>query len=47
MRAMSVEGGPFKHGSTETIVYKWNKAVIQTKDIMERIEHFCQLSFGW
>lgn len=28
MRAMSVEGGPFKQGATASVVFKWIKCVI-------------------
>ena len=35
MRAMSVEGGPFKRSCTESVVFKWIKGVIYTKDIIE------------
>lgn len=45
MKSMSVEGGPFKRGVTENIVYKWIKGVIFTKDIIEGVEEFCNISF--
>lgn len=31
MRAMSVEGGPFKRGATESLVFKWIKGILYTK----------------
>lgn len=45
IRIMSVEGGPFKRGVTESIVYKWIKGVIYTKDIIAGMEEFCNISF--
>lgn len=46
MRAMSVEGGPFKRGCTESVVFKWIKGVIYTKDIIEGLEKYCNLEFN-
>lgn len=46
MRAMSVEGGPFKRGCTESIVFKWIKGIIYTKDIIEGLERYCNLEFS-
>lgn len=46
MRAMSVEGGPFKRGSSESVVIKWIKGILYTKDIIEGLEHFCDLQFN-
>ncbi|KAF2904041.1 hypothetical protein ILUMI_02138 [Ignelater luminosus] len=45
LKSMSVEGGPFKRGVTEGVVYKWIKGVIFSKDIIEGIEEFCNISF--
>lgn len=45
MRAMSVEGGPFKQG-TESVVFKWIKGIIYTKDIIEGLERYCNLEFS-
>ena len=45
MRAMSVEGGPFKRGASESVVYKWIRGVIYTKDIIDGTEDFCGISF--
>ena len=45
MKAMKVNGGTFKRGVTESIVYKWIKGVIHTKDVIEGIEDFCGVSF--
>lgn len=45
MESMSVEGGPFKRGVTESIVCKWIKGVIYTKDILEEMEDFSNISF--
>lgn len=46
MRAMSVEGGPFKRGATESVVFKWIKGVIYAKDTIEGLESFCYLEFN-
>lgn len=46
MKGMSVEGGPFKRGATESVVYKWIRGVIYSKDIIEGIENFCDISFN-
>lgn len=46
MRGMSVEGGPFKRGSSETVIFKWIKGIIYTKDIIEGLEKFCDLQFS-
>ncbi|GFT31809.1 uncharacterized protein TNCV_3081101 [Trichonephila clavipes] len=46
MKGMSVEGGPFKHGATESVVYKWIRGVIYSQDIIEGIENFCNISFN-
>lgn len=46
MRSMSVEGGPFKRGATESVVFKWIKGIIYTKDIIESLEKFCELEFS-
>ncbi|GFW34577.1 uncharacterized protein TNCV_952061 [Trichonephila clavipes] len=43
---MSVEGGPFKCGATESVVYKRIRGVIYSQDIIEGIEHFCNISFN-
>lgn len=40
MRSMSVEGGPFKRGVTESVVYKWIKGVSSTKNILDGLESF-------
>lgn len=45
MRAMSVEGGPFKRGATESVVFKWVKGILFTKDIIEGLEKYCSLEF--
>lgn len=45
MRAMSVEGGPFKRGATESVVFKWIKGILYTKDIFEGLEKFCEIEF--
>lgn len=46
MRAMSVEGGPFKRGATESVVFKWIRGVLYTKDIIESLENFCNIQFS-
>lgn len=46
MRSMSVEGGPFKRGCTESVVFKWIKGIIYTKDIIEGLERYCNLEFS-
>ncbi|GFT02706.1 uncharacterized protein TNCV_829721 [Trichonephila clavipes] len=46
MKGMSVEGGPFKRGATENVVYKWIRGVIYSQDIIEGIENFCNISFN-
>ncbi|GFW58552.1 uncharacterized protein TNCV_718521 [Trichonephila clavipes] len=46
MKGMSVEGGPFKLGATESVVYKWIRGVIYSQDIIEGIENFCNISFN-
>ncbi|GFW70671.1 uncharacterized protein TNCV_2922261 [Trichonephila clavipes] len=46
MKGMSVEGGPFKRGATESVVYKWITGVIYRQDIIEGIENFCNISFN-
>lgn len=46
MRAMSVEGGPFKRGTTEITVFKWIKGIIYTKDVIEALEKFCDIAFN-
>lgn len=45
MRSLSVEG-PFKRGVTESVAFKWIKAVCSTKDVIEGIEKFCNVSFN-
>lgn len=45
MKSMNVERGPFKRGVTESVVYKWIKGVIFSKDIIEGVEEFCNISF--
>lgn len=45
MRSMSVEGGPFKRGATESVVFKWINGILYTKDIMEGLETFSDLEF--
>ena len=44
-RSMSVEGGPFKRGVTDSVVFKWIKGVAYTKDVLEGIAKFCNVSF--
>lgn len=46
MRALSVEGGPFKRGCSESVVFKFIKGIIYTKDIIEGLERFCDLEFN-
>lgn len=46
MKGISVEGGPFERGATESVVYKWIRGVIYRKDIIESIENFCDISFN-
>ncbi|GFS53921.1 uncharacterized protein TNIN_371051 [Trichonephila inaurata madagascariensis] len=46
MKGMSVEGGPFKRGATESVVYKWIRGVIYSQGIIEGIENFCNISFN-
>ena len=46
MKGMSVKGGPFKRGATESVVYKWIIGVIYSQDIIEGIENFCDISFN-
>ncbi|GFU82034.1 uncharacterized protein TNCV_517141 [Trichonephila clavipes] len=46
MKGMGVEGGPFKRGATESIVYKWIREVIYSQDIIEGIENFWNISFN-
>lgn len=46
MKSMSVESGPFKRGATDNVVYKWIRGGICTKDILEGIENFCNVSFN-
>ncbi|XP_052758830.1 uncharacterized protein LOC128202453 [Galleria mellonella] len=46
MRAMSVEGGPFKRGTTESTVFKWIKGIIYTNDVIEALEKFCDIAFN-
>lgn len=45
IRSMSVEGGPFKRGATDSVVFKWIKGITCTKDVLEGIEKFCNISF--
>ena len=45
MKAMTVECGPFKRGCTESVVFKWIKGVIYTKDIIEGLERYCNFKF--
>lgn len=42
---MNVEGGPFKQGATDSIVLKWIKGILYTKDI-EGLENFCNVEFS-
>ncbi|GFX78980.1 uncharacterized protein TNCV_3912681 [Trichonephila clavipes] len=46
MKGMCVEGGPFKRGATESVVYKWIRGVTNSQDIIEGIEHFCNISLN-
>lgn len=46
MRAMSVQGGPFKRGATDSVVFKWIRGVLYTKDIIESLENFCNIQFS-
>lgn len=46
MRSMSVEGGPFKRGATSSVVFKWIKGIIFTKDMIEDLEQFCNVEFS-
>lgn len=46
MRAMSVEGGPFKRGATTSVVLQWIKGAIYTKDIVEGLEEYCNVHFS-
>lgn len=41
MRLLSVDGGIFKRGATDSVALKWIKGVIFTKDIIEGLEEFC------
>lgn len=43
---MSVEGGPFKRGATESVVFKWIKGILYRKDIIEGLEKFCDFEFS-
>ncbi|KYN28694.1 hypothetical protein ALC57_01884 [Trachymyrmex cornetzi] len=46
MKLMNVEGGPFKKGVSDSVVFKWIKGVPGTKDVLEGIEKFCNVSFN-
>lgn len=46
MKEISVEGGLFKRGATESVVFKWIRGVIYSQDIIEGIEKFCDISFN-
>lgn len=43
---MSVEGGPFKRGATDSVVLKWIKGLMFTKDVIESLEEFCDIEFS-
>ncbi|XP_018372446.1 PREDICTED: uncharacterized protein LOC108767205 [Trachymyrmex cornetzi] len=45
MKSMSVEGGPFRRGATDSVVYQWINGVVCTSDIIEGMETFCNISF--
>lgn len=42
---MNVGGGPSKRGVMKSVVYKWIKGVIFSRDIIEGVEEFCNISF--
>lgn len=46
MRMMSVEGGPFKRGATDSVVFKFITGILYTKDIIEGLESFCNIEFS-
>ena len=44
MKSMKVEGGPFRSGATDSVVFKWIKSVVSCQYIIEGMESFCEIS---
>ena len=45
MKSMEIEGGPFRHGATSSVLFKWIKAALFSTDVVNGMEEFCDVSF--
>ena len=44
MKAMSVQGGPFSRGATNSVVFQWIQGTIPTNDMIAALAKYCGLS---
>lgn len=45
MKLLSVQGGPFKRGATDSVVFQWIQGAITTQDLLEGLLEYCGISF--